>query len=82
MIKIDYGNKPPTSEKRKQFNELTENHTDNDFLREILYSQIDNAEKLEAIRSNTSKLVWFLIAIPIIIYLIIFFSGYSFLQSF
>lgn len=49
--------------------------TDSEILKEILYIQKTQAGKLERIRSNTSTMVWWLIAIPIISVLIMAFFG-------
>ncbi|KUO66702.1 MAG: hypothetical protein APF83_04715 [Lutibacter sp. BRH_c52] len=57
---------------REQFDELTENLNDIDLLREILYTQQKSFNLLEKTRNNTSKLVWFLVAIPIISVVIYF----------
>ncbi len=44
-------------------------------LHEILFAQQLQIKKLERIRSNTSILVWWLVAIPIVIFLIALISG-------
>lgn len=64
------------SKTRIIFNEKYEGLNEKDLLKEILYSQKLNRNKLERIRSNASTLVWFLIVIPII------FLGLSFLFKF
>ena len=48
---------------------------DGEILKEILYIQKTQAGKLERIRSNTSTMVWWLIAIPIISVILMFFMG-------
>ncbi|MGB3343021.1 MAG: hypothetical protein WBA61_03835 [Aequorivita sp.] len=48
---------------------------DSDTLQEILYVHYLQLTKLEKIRSNTSMLVWWLVALPIIIGIIIVFLG-------
>jgi len=53
--------------KRKKFNEKYSGYTENEIQMELLYAQQVTTKKLERIRSDTSKLVWFLIAIPIIL---------------
>ncbi len=54
------------SKQKEAFYKKYGEHTDSDILKEMLYLQIRMAEKIEANRSNTSKLVWWLIAIPLI----------------
>ena len=51
---------------RLKFIEKYQEFNDSDTLKEILYAQQIQINKLESIRSNTSKLVWWLIALPII----------------
>ena len=53
--------------RRKEFNEKYSGYTENEIQMELLYAQQVNGRKLEKIRTDTSKLVWFLIAIPIIL---------------
>lgn len=48
---------------------------DAEILREILFTHHLQIGKLEKIRSNTSKLVWWLIVLPIILAIFIFFVG-------
>ena len=71
MINIEYENQQTIE--REQFNKLTENLNDNDLLREILYTQQKSLNHLERTRNNSSKLVWFLVAIPIIALVLYFF---------
>jgi hypothetical protein len=59
--------RPNLSNRRKVFNEIYLEYCDSEILKEILYSQKQNRDKLERIRKNTSILVWFLIVIPIIL---------------
>lgn len=73
MIKINY-NSDLNQVSKEIFIKSFDNFNDNDLLKEILYVQQLNYLKLELIRSNTSKLVWFLIVIPIIVFIL-----YSFL---
>lgn len=57
-----------TKEQEKaKFIESYEGASKADLLREMLYAQKLQLEKSEKIRSNTSKLVWWLVAIPILI---------------
>ena len=44
---------------------------DSNTLKEILFANQLQFEKLEKIRSNTSKLVWWLVVVPIIIIILI-----------
>ncbi|MFI8377311.1 hypothetical protein [Leeuwenhoekiella sp. NPDC079379] len=63
------------SAKRLNFLDKYGEHTDSETLKEILYAQMLQIEKLEKIRSNTSSLVWWLIAIPILCVILIFALG-------
>ncbi|QLE00711.1 hypothetical protein HX109_03715 [Galbibacter sp. BG1] len=67
--------KPQFSEKQKQFRVKYKDYTDKDMMIELLMSQSIQIEKLERNRSNTSKMVWFFIGIPIIIFAIAFLTG-------
>jgi len=51
----------------KEVDRKYDNYDVKDILIEILNTQKENVEKLELVRENTAKLVWWLIAIPIII---------------
>ncbi|HMB99871.1 MAG TPA: hypothetical protein VKN14_02415 [Flavobacteriaceae bacterium] len=48
---------------------------DSQLLLEIAYAQSLQIDKLDKIRSNTSMLVWWLVAIPILFFIIVFFFG-------
>jgi len=73
MVNIEYENQKTKPEmEREQFDELTENLNDIDLLREILYTQQKSFNLLEKTRNNTSKLVWFLVAIPIVLLVLYF----------
>jgi hypothetical protein len=52
---------------RKKFNEKHNGLNQSELLMELLFAQEVTQRKLERIRTDTSKLVWFLIAIPIIV---------------
>ena len=67
-------NKKPTP-KRLKFNLDYSGFSDSQVLLEILFAQQIQIDKLENTRSNTSKLVWWLIAIPILIFLFVFLFG-------
>jgi hypothetical protein len=58
---------PKVSEFRQRFNENFGEFSDSEIQKEILMYQILENQKLDAIKSNTSKMVWFLIVIPIVI---------------
>ena len=67
--------KIPMTKKRIKFLEIYSDLDDNEILKEILFTNTLQIEKLEKTRSNTSMLVWWLIAIPIIFGIIIMFIG-------
>ncbi|MGG5487606.1 hypothetical protein [Gaetbulibacter sp. NE] len=52
--------------KRIKFIETYAGFNDHETLKEILFAQQLQIEKLEKIRSNTSVLVWWLVALPLI----------------
>ncbi|MEH6536622.1 MAG: hypothetical protein V7719_09530 [Psychroserpens sp.] len=56
--------------KRLKFIEKYAEFDDSETLKEMLFAQQIQNEKLEKIRSDTSKLVWWLIALPIIIFFV------------
>jgi len=61
------------TKRRELFNKQFDNVDDKDIMREVLYKLDVQYEILDETRSNTNKLVWFLVAIPYsigIIYLI------------
>jgi hypothetical protein len=61
--------------KRKKFNETYHNFDDHETLKELLFAQQIQIDKLEKIRSNTSKLVWWLIALPLIFGILLMLLG-------
>jgi type IV secretory pathway component VirB8 len=54
------------SPKREWFNDYFKDFTESEIQKEILFAQQLTIDKLEKVRSNTSKIVWWLIVIPII----------------
>lgn len=67
--------KIPTTKKRENFLNIYGDLDDKELLIEIAYAQSLQIEKLEKIRSNTSMLVWWLVAIPVLFFVIVFFFG-------
>ncbi|WP_406683327.1 hypothetical protein N1F78_11600 [Seonamhaeicola sp. MEBiC1930] len=67
--------KPKWTQQRINFVKTYGELDDSETLKEILFTQKCIFEKLEQNRSNTSKLVWWLIAIPIIFFLFAFVFG-------
>lgn len=67
--------KIPMTKNRIKFLETYNDLDDSETLKEILYAHTLQVEKLEKIRSNTSILVWWLVAIPIILVIIIVLFG-------
>lgn len=61
--------------KRIKFIETYSDFDDQDTLKELLFTHQLQLDKLERIRSNTSMLVWWLVAIPIIFGILIFIFG-------
>ena len=59
--------KKKESPKRKWFNEYWGDLNESEIQKEILFAQLLTNEKLEKVRSNTSKIVWWIIVIPIIV---------------
>jgi type IV secretory pathway component VirB8 len=59
------------SPKRKWFDDYFKDFTESEIQKEILFAQQLTIDKLEKVRSNTSKIVWWLIVIPIIIAVIL-----------
>ena len=57
--------------KRKWFDDYFKDFTESEIQKEILFAQLLTNDKLEKVRSNTSKIVWWLIVIPIIIAVIL-----------
>lgn len=60
-----------TSKKRGRFNEKYKDFSDTELLKEYIYNQELTYSLLERIRGNTSKIVWFLIVIPLIVLVIV-----------
>lgn len=56
--------------KREEFIKTYESYTKSDISKKILFIQSLQLEKLEQISSNTSKLVWWLVVIPILVFII------------
>ena len=63
--------KEEESQKRKWFNDYFKDFTESEIQKEILFAQHLTNDKLEKVRSNTSKVVWWLIVIPIIVAVIL-----------
>tara|TARA_B110001450_G_scaffold149708_1_gene139869 strand:- start:861 stop:1070 length:210 start_codon:yes stop_codon:yes gene_type:complete len=59
--------KKKESPKRKWFNEYWGDLNESEIQKEILFAQLLTNDKLEKVRSNTSKIVWWIIVIPIIV---------------
>lgn len=68
-------NKIPNTTKRNKFLLTYGNQTDSETLKEILFAQQLQLTKLEKIRSNTSILAWWLVAIPLILAIILVVLG-------
>ena len=58
---------------RSNFLEKYENVQDKDLMIELVYSLHRNNQLLERNRQNTSKMVWWLIAVPLLFGLLFFF---------
>ncbi|MAX71848.1 MAG: hypothetical protein CMC76_12255 [Flavobacteriaceae bacterium] len=58
--------------KKLKFLQSYEGYDTDQLLKELLYYQKTQIEKLEKVRSNTSTLVWWLVAIPIIFGILFF----------
>jgi len=67
--------KIPMTKKRIKFLETYSDLDDSETLKELLFANTLQVEKLEKIRSNTSMLVWWLVAIPILFFIIVLFFG-------
>ena len=67
--------KIPMTKKRIKFLETYSDLDDSETLKELLFANTLQVEKLEKIRSNTSILVWWLVAIPIIFVILAFVFG-------
>ncbi|HIB49507.1 MAG TPA: hypothetical protein EYO35_14505 [Flavobacteriaceae bacterium] len=70
-----------TSNYKEKFLERYKDKDQNELLIELIWVLRKNFDKNEKIRENTSKLVWWLIAIPIIIGLIIGFISLAGIAS-
>ncbi|MCB0802446.1 MAG: hypothetical protein KDB74_05050 [Flavobacteriales bacterium] len=62
-------------ESRKEFNQKYDDFDEVQILKEILYAQTLQVDKLERLRANSSKLVWWLVAIPIISFVLFVILG-------
>jgi len=62
--------KKKTSPRRKWFDDYFKDFTESEIQKEILFAQQLTIDKLEKVRSNTSKIVWWIIVIPIIVVVI------------
>ncbi len=60
---------------RKKFYSKYEDFDDSETIKELLFAQQLQLDKLDDIRSNTSKLVWWLVALPVILGLIFALGG-------
>ena len=65
-------NKPPLTEEQLKFLKTHKGKKSKKLLKEILYVNTQQLEKLELIRSNTSKLVWWLVVIPIVCFFLVY----------
>lgn len=70
--KSTYFAKVPLTSTRIKFFKTYDNMSEGEILHEILYAHQVQINKLEKIRSNTSILVWFLVAIPFIFGILFF----------
>ncbi len=77
MTEEDFNRLPYPSAKKKQFYKMNGHLSDSEVLKELLYYNSLQLDKMERTRSNTSTLVWWLIALPIILGVLIFFMGAS-----
>ncbi|QHI36214.1 hypothetical protein IMCC3317_15730 [Kordia antarctica] len=69
--------KIPITDERTQFLETYGDLKDGKIQRELLFVQTLQLDKLEKIRSNTSKLVWWLVVIPTLLFILaIIFGGF------
>ena len=66
-------NQPKMTPKRIHFIKTYSEFDDSQTLKEILFAQKEQLDKLERIRTNTSVLVWFLVALPFIFGILYFF---------
>ena len=63
------------SEKRVRFNDKYKDFSDTELLKEYIYNQELTYSLLERIRGNTSKIIWFLIVIPLTFLVIVMIYG-------
>ncbi|MDM9632123.1 hypothetical protein [Robiginitalea aurantiaca] len=66
-------NQVKKSKRQEYFESQRVNWSDRDIQMEIIYQQKLQLEMMDRVRSNTNKMVWWLIAIPIILVLFVFF---------
>ncbi|MGJ8664730.1 MAG: hypothetical protein ACSHW7_00035 [Patiriisocius sp.] len=74
----------PTNKKsdaKERFMETHKTHTENELLVELIWNLKRNYHLQEKVRQNTSKLVWWLIAIPFIAGAFIVFLGFAGINS-
>ena len=67
--------KSPMTKRKEKFLENYKEINDNEALKQILYAQSLQVEKLEKIRFNLSILVWWIVGIPIITFLFFLIYG-------
>ena len=61
--------------KRNKFILTYNDYDDSETLKELLFANQLQLEKLERIRANTSILVWWLVALPVILGILVFAFG-------
>lgn len=62
-------------QKREHFRKEYSDFNDKDLMIELLVANSAQIDKLEKVRSNLSKIVWFFIGIPILFFVLILFFG-------
>jgi hypothetical protein len=67
--------KIPMTKKKAKFLETYSELDDSETLKQILYAHSLQIEKLEKIRSNISILTWWIVGIPILIFLFLLLFG-------
>lgn len=67
--------KIPMTKKRIKFLKTYADLDDSEILRELLFLNQLQLDKLEKIRSNSSMLVWWLVAIPVIMVIVVLIFG-------
>lgn len=65
----------PMTKKKAKFLETYSELNDSETLKQILYAKSLQIEKLEKIRSNISILTWWIVGIPILIFLFFLLFG-------